>query len=118
VLTTAPSLPAFKQGVAMTRKHGICVLNGLPPGSFPLDIFNLAANCVTARGSFVDTREDMAECLAFAAKGKVRADIELTPLSSINKIFERLEHGEVPSRIVLDFTDTRRDSATSAFLRR
>jgi propanol-preferring alcohol dehydrogenase len=111
VLITAPSLPAFKQGVAMTRKHGICVLNGLPPGAFPLDIFNLVANCVTVRGSFVGTREDMAQCLDFAAKGKVKADIELAPLSSINKIFERLEHGDVPSRVVLDFTDAKSDKA-------
>ncbi len=28
VLITAPSLPAFKQGVAMTRKRGTCVLSG------------------------------------------------------------------------------------------
>jgi propanol-preferring alcohol dehydrogenase len=49
----------------------------------------------------------MAECLDFAARGKVKADIELQPLSSINTIFERLEHGDVPSRVVLDFTDTK-----------
>lgn len=46
----------------------------------------------------------MAECLAFAAEGKVKADIELQPLSAINSIFERLEKGEVPSRVVIDFT--------------
>jgi hypothetical protein len=45
----------------------------------------------------------MAEALAFAAEGKVKADIELQPLSSINRIFDRLEHGDVPSRVVLDF---------------
>jgi hypothetical protein len=45
----------------------------------------------------------MAEALAFAVKGKVKADIELQPLSSINHILERLEHGDVPSRVVLDF---------------
>ena len=106
VLITAASLPAFKQGVAMTRKRGTCVLVGLPPGAFPLDIFNLVAGAVTVRGSFVGTREDMAECLDFAARGKVKADIELQPLSAINKIFERLEQGDVPSRVVLDFTDT------------
>jgi len=33
----------------------------------------------------------------------VRADIELQPLSAINTIFERLEHGDVASRVVLDF---------------
>jgi hypothetical protein len=36
----------------------------------------------------------MAETLAFAAAGKVKADIELQPLSSINKVFDRLDHGE------------------------
>ena len=105
VLITAPSLPAFKQGIEMTRKHGTCVLVGLPPGDFPVPLFDVVANCVTIRGSFVGTRGDMAEALAFAADGKVKADIELQPLSAINKIFERLEHGDVPSRVVLDFSN-------------
>ena len=103
VLITAPSLPAFKQGIEMTRKHGTCVLVGLPPGDFPVPLFDVVANCVTIRGSFVGTRGDMAEALAFAADGKVKADIELQPLTAINKIFERLEHGDVPSRVVLEF---------------
>jgi propanol-preferring alcohol dehydrogenase len=103
VLITAPSLIAFKQGVAMTRKRGTCVLVGLPPGEFPVPLFDVVANCITIRGSFVGTREDMAEALAFAAAGKVKADIELQPLSAINQVFERLAHGDVPSRVVLDF---------------
>jgi propanol-preferring alcohol dehydrogenase len=103
VLITAPSLSAFKQGVGMTRKRGTCVLVGLPPGEFPVPLFDMVANCVTVRGSFVGTRKDMAETLAFAADGKVKADIELQPLSAINRIFNRLEHGDVPSRVVLDF---------------
>jgi propanol-preferring alcohol dehydrogenase len=109
VLITAPSLPAFKQGVEMTRKLGTCVLVGLPPGEFPLPLFSVVADCITVRGSFVGTRKDMAECLDFAADGKVKADIELQPLSSINAVFKRLEHGDVPSRVVLDFAsaDTR-----------
>jgi propanol-preferring alcohol dehydrogenase len=103
VLITAPSLSAFKQGVAMTRKRGTCVLVGLPPGEFPVPLFDVVANCISIRGSFVGTREDMAETLAFAAEGKVKADIELQPLTAINKIFDRLEHGDVPSRVVLDY---------------
>jgi len=98
-----PSLIAFKQGVGMTRKLGTCVLVGLPPGEFPVPLFDVLANCITIRGSFVGTRQDMAEALAFAVGGKVKADIELQPLSSINQIFDRLEHGDVPSRVVLDF---------------
>jgi len=103
VLITAPSLGAFKQGIGMTRKRGTCVLVGLPPGEFPVPLFDVVANCITVRGSFVGTRKDMAEALAFAADGKVKADIELQPLSSVNRIFDRLEHGDVPSRVVIDF---------------
>src|ERR1700734_1686536 len=84
VLITAPSLIAFKQCVGMTRKRGTCVLVGLPPGEFPVPLFDVVANCITIRGSFVGTRKDMAEALAFAAEGKVKADIELQPLSAIN----------------------------------
>jgi propanol-preferring alcohol dehydrogenase len=103
VLITAPSLIAFKQGIGMTRKRGTCVLVGLPPGEFPVPLFDVVANCITIRGSFVGTRQDMAEALAFAVDGKVKADIELQPLSSINRILDRLEHGDVASRVVLDF---------------
>ncbi len=103
VLITAPSLPAFKQGVGMTRKRGTCVLVGLPPGDFPLPLFDVVANCITIRGSFVGNRADMAEALAFAAEGKVKADIEMQPLSAINDVFDRLEHGKVAARVVLDF---------------
>jgi hypothetical protein len=56
----------------------------------------------------------MAEALAFAVGGKVKADIELQPLSAINQIFERLEHGDVPSRVVLDFAPAKTKSQESA----
>jgi propanol-preferring alcohol dehydrogenase len=103
VLITAPSLSAFRQGVGMTRKCGTCVLVGLPPGEFPIPLFDVVANCVTVRGSFVGTRQDMADALAFAAAGQVKAEIELQPLSAINQVLHRLAHGEVAARIVLDF---------------
>jgi len=103
VVITAPSLPAFKQGVGMTRKRGTCVLIGIPPGEFPTPLFDVVANCITIRGSFVGTRGDMAEALAFAANGKVKADIEVQPLSAINDVLDRLERGDVASRVVIDF---------------
>ena len=90
----------------MTRRRGTCVLIGLPPGEFPFPLFDLVANCITIRGSFVGTRYDMAGALRFAADGKVKADIELAPLSSINDVFNRLERGDIASRVVLDFTSS------------
>ncbi len=103
VLITAPSLGAFTQGIAMTRRRGTCVLVGLPAGAFPVPLFDVVARCLTIRGSFVGTRLDMAEALAFAASGAVTADIELQPLSAVNDVFTRLERGQVASRVVLEF---------------
>ena len=98
----------------MARKRGTCVLVGLPPGEFPVPLFDVVANCITIRGSFVGTREDMAETLAFAAEGKVKADIELQPLSAINVVFDRLKHGKVAGRVVLDFEGGQMEQARRA----
>ena len=56
----------------------------------------------------------MVEALDFAVGGRVKADIELATLSSINNVFERLQHGDVASRIVLDFTRSARQEEHSS----
>lgn len=40
---------------------------GILPGEFLTPLFEVVANCITIRGSFVANRRDMAEALAFAA---------------------------------------------------
>ena len=57
---------------------------------------------VSIRGSFASARKDKAESLSLVVCGKVKADIEAQPLSSINQIFKRLEQGDVPLHVVLD----------------
>ncbi|MDD5555997.1 MAG: alcohol dehydrogenase AdhP [bacterium] len=100
-LVTAVSPESFRQGVAMLRRGGTCVLVGLPPGDFPLPIFDVVLKRLTVRGSIVGTRQDLAEALRFAAAGKVRATIETHPLEAINEVFGRLRRGEVRGRAVL-----------------
>src|SRR6201997_3288784 len=101
VLVTAVSPIAFKQAVGMLRRGGTCVLNGLPPGEFPVSIFDVVLNRYTIRGSIVGTRLDLEEALAFAAEGKVKATIETLPLESVNDVFNRLRTGKVNGRVVL-----------------
>lgn len=101
ILVTAVSTIAFKQAIGMLRRGGTCVLNGLPPGEFPVSIFDVVLNGYTIRGSIVGTRLDLEEALAFAAEGKVKATIEMVPLESVNDVFDRLRTGKVNGRVVL-----------------
>src|SRR6202050_4186392 len=105
VLVTAVSTVAFKQAVGMLRRGGTCVLNGLPPGEFPVSIFDMVLNGYTIRGSIVGTRLDLEQSLAFAAEGKVKATTEPCPLESINDVFPRLKKGNVNGRVVLSLKE-------------
>jgi propanol-preferring alcohol dehydrogenase len=102
VLVTAVSAPAFAQALQMVRQKGTVSLVGLPPGDFPTPIFDVVLKRITIRGSIVGTRKDLAEALAFAGEGKVRAHIHTAPLESINDIFAALKSGTVDGRMVLD----------------
>ncbi|MFT4021193.1 MAG: alcohol dehydrogenase AdhP [Acinetobacter sp.] len=102
VLVTAVSPKAFEQAVSIVRRGGTMVLNGLPPGKFDLSIFDMVLEGITVRGSIVGTRLDLKEALDIAARGKVKATIAVEPLENINDVFERMEHGKIDGRIVLD----------------
>ncbi|WP_316229582.1 alcohol dehydrogenase AdhP [Bradyrhizobium sp. SZCCHNR1070] len=104
VLVTAVSTPAFAQALHMVRRKGTVSLVGLPPGEFPTPIFDVVLKRITVRGSIVGTRRDLDEAIAFAAEGKVKAEITTAPLSEINTIFDKMKAGKIDGRIVLDFT--------------
>ncbi|EHL32679.1 alcohol dehydrogenase AdhP [Legionella drancourtii] len=103
VLVTAVSLKAFEQAQGMLRRGGTVVLNGLPPGSFPLSIFDMVLEGITVRGSIVGTRLDLQEALAFAAEAKVKATVSIEKLENINTVFAQMREGNINGRIVLDF---------------
>jgi len=100
-LVTAVTPKTFSQAMGMLRRRGTMALVGLPPGDFPLPIFETVLNRITVRGSIVGTRQDLAECLAFAGEGKVHAHFSWEPIDAINDIFERLEDGTIDGRIVM-----------------
>jgi alcohol dehydrogenase, propanol-preferring len=101
VLVTAVSPPAFSQALKMVRRKGTISLVGLPPGDFRTPIFDVVMNRITLRGSIVGGREDLAEAIAFAAEGKVRAEISEAKLEDINQVFDDLKAGAVNGRVVI-----------------
>ncbi len=100
-LVTAVSRTAFQQAIGMVRRGGTCVLIGLPPGDFPVTIFDIVLNRITIRGSIVGTRKDLQETLEFAGAGKIKPQVEVQPLEAVNDAFRRLREGKVTGRVVL-----------------
>ena len=103
VLVTAVSTAAFAQALKMVRRKGTVSLVGLPPGEFPTPIFDVVLKRITVRGSIVGTRRDLDEAIAFAADGKVKAEVAKVPLAEINDVFDRMKAGRIDGRMVLDF---------------
>ncbi len=101
-LVTAVSPKAFEQALGMVRRGGTVSLNGLPPGNFPLPIFDMVLRGITVRGSIVGTRLDLQESLDFAARGQVKATVATEKLENINDVFARMHKGQIQGRIVLD----------------
>ena len=101
-LVTAVSPQAFEQALGMVRGGGTVSLNGLPPGYFPLPIFDMVLRGVTVRGSIVGTRLDLQESLDFAARGPVKATVRTEKLENINDVFARMHKGQIQGRVVLD----------------
>ncbi|HEX6833491.1 MAG TPA: alcohol dehydrogenase AdhP [Rudaea sp.] len=100
-LVTAVSPAAFSQALSMLRPRGTMALVGLPPGDFPVPIFDVVLTRKTIRGSIVGTREDLFEALQFAAEGKAKANFTTEPLDRINSVFDRMRAGTIEGRVVL-----------------
>lgn len=101
-LITAVSPIAFKQGLSVLRRKGTIALNGLPPGSFDLPIFETVLKRITVRGSIVGTRKDLQEAIDFAHEGKVKATVTSAKLDDINDVLDKMRANKIDGRIVLD----------------
>ncbi|WOF22421.1 alcohol dehydrogenase AdhP [Microbacterium betulae] len=105
VLVTAVHPRAFGQALAVTRRGATIVFNGLPPGDFPADIFDIVLRAITIRGSIVGTRQDLVEALDFYARGKIHPTVSVETIDDVNDIFERMEHGKIDGRVVMRYAD-------------
>ena len=103
VLVTAVSNSAFSTGLGMLAPLGTMSLVGLPPGDFPLPIFDVVLHRKTVRGSIVGTRQDLREALDFAARGLAKAHYREGKLENINGIFDQMKQNQIDGRIVLKF---------------
>lgn len=104
-LVTAVAPQAFTQALSTLRRGGTLSMNGLPPGSFELDIFSAVLNRYTIRGSIVGTRKDLQEAIDFAAEGKVKSNVKATGLDDVNKALDDMRKNVIEGRMVINIAN-------------
>jgi Zn-dependent alcohol dehydrogenases len=101
VLTPAPA--AIEQAFKSVKRTATVVLVGLASSRFELPIVDTVLKGIVVRGSFLGSRQDLADALQLAADGKVKAHVETHPLHSAPALLERLKRGEMMGRAVIVF---------------
>ncbi len=82
-------------------KQGVFVLVGLAGGQVPVSFMGWPPES-TIKTSTWGNRNELAEVVALAEAGRITGEVEQAPLTAINEVFERLEHGKVAGRAVLN----------------
>jgi len=93
----------LNQAVNYLRAKGTLVAVGLPSGMAMLTapIGLLVAKCLTIKGSAVGNRQDVAEALEIASRGKVACQHEVRDFKEVNAVLGELAAQNVAGRIIL-----------------
>ncbi|MTH17721.1 alcohol dehydrogenase AdhP [Flavobacterium sp. LC2016-01] len=104
IVITAVSHSAFENVHKAIRRGGTITLLGIPDGDIKVPIFDSVLCEYTVRGSLIGNREDLQESIDLAIQGKVKTFVTKSKLEDINDVLDRLEHGKIKGRVVLDIS--------------
>ena len=102
---TAVAVPAFDHAIGAVRRGSTVSVIGIPVGNMSFSIFDIVLNAITVRGSVIGTRQEMQEAIDFAVEGKVKTTIHKAKMEDINEILDKLKHGKIEGRMVLNISD-------------
>ena len=104
-LVTVPSPQAMQAAHACLNPTGRLVLVGLPAdNALTIPVFETVLRGIRVMGSLVGTRNDLADCFDLHAAGRTRVVTETRHLDDVNRCFDEVLAGQVPARLVFDFT--------------
>jgi uncharacterized zinc-type alcohol dehydrogenase-like protein len=108
LLCTAPSGNDWGDLVMILTKNGRLVLPAFAPITIPLlggsgsgPAVDFVAHQVSITGSFLGSRADMREMLAFAQEHGITPRVELLPMAQVNEAMLRLRENRARYRVVL-----------------
>jgi len=101
VLTASPA--AILQAFRALKRNGTLVLVGLSVANYELPLVDTVLKGITIRGSYLGSRDDMAQVFALAGEGVLRPQVGTHALAEVPDLIERLRRGEISGRAVITF---------------
>ncbi|KAJ6782349.1 hypothetical protein PWT90_08104 [Aphanocladium album] len=103
VIVTAGSNKAFAQAADMLRIGGTLSCVGIPPGRGYLEtpISAIVIRGLHITGNLVGSLKECLEAVDYVRRGVVKPHVAVRPFEDLPAIYEELEKGDLPGRIVL-----------------
>lgn len=96
--------------LALLKRDATMCLVGAPEDPHPSpNVFNLISRRRRLAGSLIGGIRETQEMLDFCAEHNIVSDIEIIPMQSINEAYERMLHGDVKYRFVIDMASLQHD---------
>jgi alcohol dehydrogenase, propanol-preferring len=100
-LVLTPSSSAIHQAFRSLKRNGTLVLVGLAMSQYELPLVDTVLKGITVRGSYLGSRQDLAEVFALASAGMLRAHVQTYVLEETPAVLDRLRSGEQMGRAVI-----------------
>lgn len=102
ILDTVSAPHDYNAYVNLLKTDGTLILVGAPDKPMPLEPFPLILQRRSIAGSVIGGIRETQEMLDFCAMHNIESDIELIPIQQVNEAYERVLHGDVRFRFVID----------------
>jgi len=94
----------YRDLLSLVDSHGVACNVAAPEEPMKIPAFALLMNSISLSGSITGGVESTKKMLAFAAKHKIEADVQIFPIQQANEALKGLKEGKPRFRYVLDIT--------------
>jgi len=104
IIDTVSAPHDYNMYLNMLSTNGIMICVGVPPEPTSILGFNLIFHRRSIGGSLIGGLPETQEMLDYCAEHNITSDVEVIPISEINKAYERMLKGDVRYRFVIDMS--------------
>ncbi len=102
LLSTVNARLDWEAYLNLVKKRGTLCFVGAVPGMIQFPVFSLIVGDRNVAGSVIGSRRTIKSMLDFAAKHRIEARAEVSPLSEVNQAIQKVRKGKPRYRMVLD----------------